>query len=150
MFRFLLRNSRKVQKMRGAGCCIRTIWLATTVQRTCWVVFSVNFPKTWKSGFEVWEKNEFRLPKSESSQLFCFQYFLKEPWFWINLYSYDLCLQNSLGDWGGEQVAIGWDVRYPCAGQSLWTPLRARGEDGDVSLLDSTQHLAWAWHVEGC
>ena len=94
MFRFLLRNSRKVQNIMASGCCIKTIWLAKASFQPWFrelVVFlslPVNFPKIWKSGFEILEKNEFCLPKSESLQLFCFQSLVKEPWFWVNQYSY--------------------------------------------------------------
>lgn len=107
-FRFLLRNSRDMQKMMGAGCSTGVVWwqrhlfqpwLRELVELFCCLyesIFLKHENLSWRCGK--------RMNIAFHSQRVYYSTVFKEAWFWINPNSYHSCLQNSLWDW------VGWSL----------------------------------------
>lgn len=80
--------------------------------------------KIWIQGVGKEWNNAFYSQRVYNSTVFNLFFFFKKAWFWINLNSYHLCLQNYLRDW------VGWSLGGMCfllvlgkASEHHWGPV---------------------------
>lgn len=151
-FRFLLRYSRDVQKMMGAGCGTGVVWWQRHLFQSWSRLLVELFCCLYESVFLKHENLSWRCGKRMDiafrSQRVYYSTVFKEALFWINPNSYHTCLQNSLWDWVGWLLVGSSGHWVECASSWCWTkPVNITGgsaEGADLSLGPITPLANWA------
>lgn len=115
MFRFLLKNSRKVQKATGAGCCVWTVWLAKPSSRPwfrklvelCFCLYGSVFLKHESLDLKYGKTMNFAF-QSHTAELYCFQSFFKEAWI-LNKPKF-IPPVSAKSPWDGRWVGSKWPL----------------------------------------